>query len=158
MSGNAAVVENPCKQWTKNIDAYGYGRISAKTDDGRYIMVKAHRVAYCEAHGLDLDDIDGWVVRHKCDNRACVEPEHLELGTNLDNIRDRHERGRNATGLSHGMAKLCDEAVRDIRSRFVKGSRGPDGAVALAGEYGVSRSAILMLANGTRRQSVKDNE
>lgn len=143
-----------CIEFRGNRDVYGYGRVSAKTEDGRYITVKAHRVAYCEAHGLELDEIDGWVVRHTCDNRGCVNPEHLLLGTNADNVQDRHMRGRNATSCGHGMCKLADEQVLEIRQRLKKGSKGPDGAASLAKEFGVHRSTILKLASGARRELV----
>ncbi|NIC05759.1 HNH endonuclease [Billgrantia bachuensis] len=56
--------------------------------------IGAHRVAYCKANGLQLASIDGLVVRHKCDNKSCVNPAHLEVGDHSDNIRDAIERGR----------------------------------------------------------------
>lgn len=59
---------------------------------GKYIG--AHRLAYCQHHGLIPADIAGQVVRHRCDNRACVNPHHLELGTHADNMQDMVDRGR----------------------------------------------------------------
>jgi hypothetical protein len=58
----------------------------------------------------------GLIVRHKCDNRLCINPEHLELGTITDNNRDRAKRGRNRNqnGSNNNMVKLTDEQVIEI--------------------------------------------
>lgn len=64
----------------------GYGRIYGK---GR--KWNAHRLSWVVHNG---DVPDGSVIRHKCDNRKCVNPEHLDIGTQADNVRDMWERGR----------------------------------------------------------------
>jgi hypothetical protein len=68
---------------------------------------------------------EGFVVRHKCDNRQCINPEHLELGTQLDNIQDAVLRGRSAKGEQIPNSNLTEAIVRDILSfprsgRYVK--------------------------------------
>jgi len=91
---------------------------------GFYRTKRAHRIAY----ELWVNPIpDGLVVRHKCDNGLCVNPQHLEVGTQADNMRDKVERGRQAKGEKHAKAfkrpngenhknsKLKDDEVREIK-------------------------------------------
>lgn len=82
-------IETTCIEWAgaKTTAGYGTRRVNGKN---RYV----HRLTYCEAHGLSLESIEGLVVRHRCDNPRCYRIEHLELGTQADNMRDRAERGR----------------------------------------------------------------
>lgn len=70
-----------CIRFTGSIDESGYGRVMIN-------MVKygAHRLAYELANGPIPD---GYVVRHKCDNPSCINPSHLEVGTQADNIKDK---------------------------------------------------------------------
>ena len=76
-----------CWEWMRHKTTRGYGTFWMNNTNHR-----ASRVAY----ELSLGPIpEGMVVRHKCDNPPCVNPDHLEAGTQLDNVRDRDERGRN---------------------------------------------------------------
>lgn len=78
-----------CWEWTATKSAKGYGQIRWK-----YEPMIASRVAYA----LYVGPIpDGLLVRHKCDNPGCVNPEHLELGTSADNSADMVKRGRHHT-------------------------------------------------------------
>lgn len=74
---------------------------------------KAHRVAYMLHHGVRLDvgtGSKGVVVRHKCDVKNCVNPDHLELGTQQDNINDKLERGRSYNPkLADCRCSICHE-------------------------------------------------
>lgn len=74
---------------------YTYVRYNGK-------RVRLHRLVYCQKVGVALEAIDGLVVRHTCDNAWCINPEHLIIGTQADNIRDAVARGRNAKGTSNG--------------------------------------------------------
>jgi len=90
-----------CILWSKAKDYNGYGK---KNVDNKTFL--SHRLSYCEHHNIDLEEIKGVVVRHKCDNPSCVNPLHLELGSHRDNTRDAIGRGRRpATKLSLSKAK-----------------------------------------------------
>ena len=103
--------------------------------------VYQHRLAYCQARGLKLAEIKGKLVLHTCDNRKCMNPEHLILGTALDNSMDMMAKGRNCTthspkGSATGTAKLTEADVLAIRSRT------RDLQKDIAQDYGVSRQVI----------------
>jgi hypothetical protein len=108
---------------------------------------KAHRVAYCQAHGLLPKDIEGIIIRHKCDNRACINPDHLEPGNHADNMRDMVVWQRSARGVRNSKAKLTPEQVAEIRRLFIPQST-EYGSVALSRVYGVSNSTINRIVRG----------
>lgn len=105
--------------------------------------VKAHRVAYTITKG---EIPDGMVVRHTCDNGICVNPNHLILGTQKQNVWDRYERGRDnhVRGEGHGNSKLTAEAVYAIRDK-IKAGRS---LLSLAREYRVSLFGIQYARDG----------
>lgn len=78
---------NDCWWWLAGKDKDGYGRIKVR---GK--TFQAHRFSWC-IHNKKIPD--GMSVLHQCDNSSCVNPEHLFLGTALDNNRDRDSKGRN---------------------------------------------------------------
>jgi hypothetical protein len=106
-----------------NYASFGYG--------GR--IVDAHRVSWM----LERGEIPaGMCVCHRCDNRRCVRPDHLFLGTYADNMRDMVEKGRASKanrGSGNGMAKLDMEQVYALRA-----ARDPGESARLAQEFGVS--------------------
>lgn len=131
----------PCILYAGALSSNGYG---AQWHNGK--MVGAHRLAYCKANGCDLDSIAGQVVRHKCDNPACVNPEHLELGSPADNSADMVERGRQGC-----KRVLTDQDAADIRRDYVPGNRwnpSPTGQYQLAKKYGVKQSVISQILRG----------
>ena len=117
----------------------GYGQFWV---DGQ--NVRAHRVSYELTYG---EIPSGLLVRHSCDNRPCVNPAHLSIGTYADNARDAVERNRLAVGEAHYSAKLTTADVLAIRARYRRGHRN-DGQRAIAREYGMSHQAIGELLSG----------
>lgn len=93
----------PCWVWTAGRFACGYGQF-AKGRPSRY----AHRISWALANGPVPDGL--WVL-HKCDNRPCVRPDHLFLGTHADNMRDMVEKGRSTVGDRNG-SRLHPERLR----------------------------------------------
>lgn len=75
-------------------------------------QVKISRFIYEECYG---NIPRGAIVRHKCDEPNCINPEHLKIGTNQDNSRDMVERNRQAYGERNGLAKLTEKDVKEIR-------------------------------------------
>lgn len=105
-----------CWEWTAYLRPDGYGTIGA---GGKYGgMIRAH-VASWRLHFGPVPA--GLCVLHRCDNRGCVRPDHLWLGTRADNMRDMDQKGRRVTSDRRGerqwwRAKLTDAAVVLIRT------------------------------------------
>lgn len=135
-----------CWLWSAGKFTTGYGSVRAR---GK--MRKAHRESYEDKNGED--SASGLIVRHRCDAPLCVNPSHLVLGTQADNIRDMDERGRrNPTGLkgeAHGSAKLTEADIRTVRATYIPGSRA-HGQSALAIRFGVSAATISLIVNHKR--------
>jgi hypothetical protein len=104
--------------------------------DGTERQVAAHRVAYELTYGPISDDID---VLHRCDTPVCVNPAHLFLGTQAQNVADMVAKNRQAKGTRNAFAKLNDDLVRTIRRRFAAGGVTK---VELARDYGVGTTVI----------------
>ena len=118
----------------KNAKGYGLTKYQGRT-------VQAHRLHYCLANGVSLEDIKGWQVLHSCDNPSCIEPEHLRLGTHADNMQDRSDRDRCSKHEARPQSKLTQEAVKDIRDNYQWYSR-THGVGAFGKKYGVDPSTI----------------
>lgn len=133
-----------CWLWTAYKDGWGYGTVKARGKKR-----KAHREAYEAEHGVG--SAEGVMVRHRCDTPACVNPDHLEVGTHAENMRDMAERGRRAAtaGEGNGNAKLTEAAVRTIRAIHVPGHRDL-GQAALARRFGVAQMTISNIVRGER--------
>lgn len=108
--------------------ANGYNRVAYM---GKQVL--AHRLSWMKSNG---EIPDGLLVLHKCDNRLCIEPSHLFLGTKKDNAIDMSRKGRGF--IMHGedcnLSRLKDSDVRDIRSRRATGEM----AKFIAADYGLS--------------------
>ena len=133
----------------------------ARTDSGYGVLWfsrrlnKVHRLAYEEWVGPIPK---GLIVRHRCDVRECINPEHLETGTHLDNTHDMDERGRRVNapryGEDAGNSKLTWEKVRWIRASY-SGQRGEK--ALFARKLGVQQSSIAnVLENLTWKENPDD--
>lgn len=133
--------EHGCWTWTATRARFGYGQIASGGRGGH--MLRAHRVSW-ELHNGPIPD--GLWVLHKCDNPACVRPDHLFLGTHADNMRDCIAKGRHrgAThretylGERNGRSKLTADQVRELRLRRNDG----ESMRALARRFGVSKPSV----------------
>lgn len=131
-----------CWAWTGYKHKFGYGMISR---DGRHAMLTTHRVSW-EMHNGAIPP--KMVVMHRCDNPACVNPEHLAVGTQGDNMRDAREKGRTSKppalrGETNGRAKLTWEAVETIRARRRAGQSYSELGRAFGVSKEVARNAAL---------------
>jgi len=117
-----------CWEWTSGLDRYGYGEFWS---NDRQTSIQSHRVSWTLING---DIPDKLFVLHKCDNRKCVNPDHLFLGTQLDNMKDMESKGRRANGKS----KLSEMNILEIRELSSLGVTGK----VLSKEYGVLPSCI----------------
>lgn len=119
----------------------GYGLIS-DSSNGRKHTVLAHRAVFIALNGPVPE---GLIVMHTCDNRACINPEHLAAGTQKENIADMMRKHRAPTstlpGEMNGNAKLDSAGVLDIRKRISNGER----IINIASEYGVSAAYLYAL-------------
>ncbi len=102
--------QNSCWPWTA-CTVQGYGRI--KIGGRKGLQVDAHRLSFEMAKGPIAA---GMFVMHSCDNRLCVNPAHLSLGTVGDNNRDRDQKGRCSTkrGAQNLSAKLSEDQAREV--------------------------------------------
>lgn len=125
---------NGCWEWAGSRMRSGHGQIHI---DGKSKLV--HRFAWELNNGPIPDDLE---VCHHCDNPCCVNPAHLFLGTQTDNMADMMSKVRQARGARHSQAKLTEAQVVEIRRRYV---RGVITYKMLAAEYGVGTETIALI-------------
>lgn len=146
------VPESGCWIWlSANRNCYGRIYFGGR----RY---SAHRISYEIHKGVKVPE--DMLACHKCDTRCCVNPDHLFIGTNLENMQDMVRKGRNrhwrpvgrksrATGKPLGpKPKLSSEDVRNIRQRWESGD-GPQSKIAR--DYGVAQSLISRICTNQAR-------
>jgi hypothetical protein len=125
-----------CLIWLGSSTAAGYGKVEIA---GRGFG--AHRVALAIGAGVD---IEGFVVRHDCDNPPCVTPNHLQRGTQVDNVADAVSRGRWICGERSPQSKLTEAQVAEIRAARAAGET----CSVLAARYGVHKASIARIDTG----------
>ena len=126
--------DTQCWNWTRHRDGNGYGRGCMENT-----MFKANRAAWIAFRGVLNDEH----VLHKCHNRACINPDHLYLGTHAENMRDMGEAGRvyKKQGALNHNSKLTEETVRQIRLSHLSGKK-------LGQQLGVSSTAVNLARRG----------
>jgi hypothetical protein len=167
MNVEATADQDDCWPWRGPMAPNGYGRFMTLARAN----VGAHRFAYAVQHGPIPS---GMVVMHTCDRKCCVNPRHLRVGTQADNMADMVRKGRSLTGDMHpmrrhpdrvhrgdqhharlrperlargeanGWSKLTVELVRSIRKRVASGET----QARLAEELGMNRMTVLRVVNG----------
>lgn len=139
-----------CWLWTASTRHKGYGAFVYRRD-GKTVNGRAHRYSY-ELHVGPIPD--GLMVLHSCDTPACVNPSHLFLGTNTDNVRDMIAKDRKVKGGTYGPgdyergerhhnARLTEADVREIRRLASIGT--PQAKIAK--QFGTSQGNISPIVN-----------
>lgn len=122
-----------CWVWNKSVASSGYGQIRLN-----YKNLRANRASYMVFKG---EIPDGMVIRHTCDNKLCINPEHLILGSCKQNSQDMVERDRQAKGERNGRCKLSESDVQAIKDSKLSYSQ-------LAKQFGISKGHAHRVKNG----------
>jgi hypothetical protein len=129
-----------CWLWIGYCGRGGYARFGFNTAE-RQTLIDAHRASWMLFRG---EIPRGIRVCHLCDVRSCVNPEHLFLGTALDNARDMIAKGRGAYLDKHPMRKLSWADVREIRSLHQRKSLQQD----IADRFGITQTTVSNIVHG----------
>jgi hypothetical protein len=135
--------ENGCILYSMSLSKAGYGKMEYKRKT--YL---AHRVSYLIYKGPIPK---GMHVCHSCDNRQCVNPDHLWLGTQKQNIQDMLTKGRDNYRFS---CKLSDSQVAEIRAAL----KLKESQTSIAKRFGVSPSYVSMIGSGRSRKVSRDHQ
>lgn len=131
-------LDTGCWEWRGKPSGQGYGRLSV---NGKPELV--HRVSYEHFHGPTPDGVE---VCHRCDNRICMNPDHLFLGTHHENVLDAQSKGRlvgaSMPGESNPISRLTEDHVREIRRRYAAGGVTQR---SLADEFGVDVTTVNLV-------------
>lgn len=126
-----------CWLWQGGLTGAGYGNFAVRR--GRKVQ---NQLAHRMAHTLLCGPIPhGLFVLHTCDTPACVNPDHLFIGNQADNMTDKCQKGRQARGERNGFAKLNWTQVRAIRSMSEQGSR----IAVIAATFGIHRDTVSLI-------------
>lgn len=134
--GSIRVDGNGCFNWLLNLDPGGYGTLKVNRKG-----MKAHRVSYETFRGPIPG---GLCVCHRCDNRRCVNPAHLFLGTHKQNTEDAAKKNRMSHGESHHCSKLKESDVRRIFSLYNDGVDQQE----IAKMFGVNHISVCKILAG----------
>ena len=137
-----------CWMWTGAVTSKGYGCIGVwMRDVGKMTIHHTHRVSWWLARRI-WPEI--FFICHHCDNRLCVRPEHLFIGTAEDNVNDMDRKGRRAVriGENHPLHRLSKQNVSEIRG-------SSEGSRALSERFGVTRAHINDIRRGNGWRDAK---
>ncbi len=143
--------DNDCWVWMASINRKGYGNFYISTGNSEERHTLAHRFSWEDSYGLIPD---GMYVCHKCDNPSCVNPSHLFLGTNQDNMDDMKRKGRSPRmkGSTHPESKLTESKVQEIKE--IRKTGKPYNKIAAL--YGVDTSLIFRICKGKSWRHTND--
>lgn len=128
-----------CWEWIGKLGTKGYGQYIYNGRD-----VSAHRYSYF----INFGEFDTKLhVLHHCDNRKCVNPSHLFLGTNLDNVRDMVKKGRQShpIGEANGRSKITEKDVIKIYKMYDSGKYKQN---EIAEIFGLAECSITFILTG----------
>lgn len=142
LSDRIYIDKNSCWNFTGPLDSVGYGQIASPKIRDLFKEWKVHRLSYKIFNG----EIGNKLVLHTCDNRKCFNPDHLFLGTQMDNMKDRMNKGRyrSISGENNKFSKLTKDNVKQIRKL-----KGQKSIRALAKQFNVGKTTIEKVLNNT---------
>jgi hypothetical protein len=126
-----------CWNWTGSKNGNGYGVVIM---DGKSVL--AHRASYETYRGPIPENL---IIRHRCDNPLCCNPNHLQVGTRQENMKDVDERGRRPKGSNHWKCKLTYEQLETIKYDTRK-------QVEIAAEYGITQAHVSLIKKDKARR------
>ena len=129
-----------CWIWRGSVFKQGYGKLKLNGKDG----LKAHRISYM----IHFGNIPGELcVLHKCDNKICVNPSHLFLGTRAENNTDRSKKFRSAHGMKNPNCKTPLFIVSEIKDLYL--NKIPQ--TEIAGRFKISQTLVSLIVNNKQR-------
>ncbi|MFJ0492812.1 HNH endonuclease signature motif containing protein [Citrobacter werkmanii] len=129
-----------CWIWRRSVASSGYGQIRLN-----YKNLRANRASFMVFKG---EIPDGMVIRHTCDNKLCINPDHLILGSCKQNSEDMVSRDRQAKGIKNGRCKLSEDTVREIKKSTLSCSK-------TAEKFGISKSHAHKIMKGAAWSFIK---
>lgn len=141
-----AETANGCLEYQGCIQGNGYARATVRGKPDH-----AHRHAYRLANGCEIPS--GMDVCHRCDNRRCINPAHLFIGTREDNMRDAVRKGRQAKGFDLPITKIGEYVKQEIVAMARAGVPYKD----VAAQFGIcpQRAGQIALNHGVRRNGIR---
>lgn len=133
--------DDECWNYVGGLSKKGYGQ-------GWFNLDRVYRTAHRASWAIHFGPPGDLCVCHRCDNRRCVNPAHLFLGTNAENMADMAAKGRGQRGQTHVKARLTDDTVRAIR--VASGT-----TAEIARRFGVSHGTVRAVLTGRTWKHVK---